>query len=163
MVIDAGVFPIGKIGLLIEKGALEGLCFDAGPFGSPDGLTAEDRAVYETALNWLNNYFSGSVGPVEGIELRLRGSCFQLRVWEELSKIAPGKCVSYGEIARTLEKRCGKRVSAQAVGGAVGRNPLPILLPCHRVIGYSCGIEKKIWLLRHEGFTVENGKVVGNQ
>ena len=80
--------------------------------------------------------------------------------------IPAGGTVSYGQIASRLEQQYGKRVSAQAVGGAVGKNPVPILLPCHRVIGadgklvgYGGGIDRKVWLLEHEGFTVKDGRV----
>lgn len=94
-------------------------------------------------------------------ELRLapKGTEFQKEVWEILRGIEYGETMSYGEIAqRVAEKRGMKKMSAQAVGQAIGRNPIPIIVPCHRVVGkngaltgYSGGMEKKIWLLEHEG------------
>ena len=87
------------------------------------------------------------------------GSAFRQEVWQILLEIPYGKTMTYGEIAKRLEATYGHRkMSAQAVGGAVGHNPIPIIIPCHRVVGsdgsltgFSAGIEKKIWLLRHEG------------
>ena len=87
------------------------------------------------------------------------GTTFQQAVWEILKTIPYGGTTTYGAIAKRLEKSTGKRMSAQAVGGAVGRNPISLLIPCHRVIGadgslmgYAGGLDKKEYLLRTEGF-----------
>lgn len=87
------------------------------------------------------------------------GTTFQQAVWEILKTIPYGGTTTYGAIAKRLEKVTGKRMSAQAVGGAVGRNPISLLIPCHRVIGadgsltgYAGGLDKKEYLLRTEGF-----------
>ena len=87
-----------------------------------------------------------------------KGTDFQKRVWQRLLEIPYGQTVSYGQLAREIGQALGKeKMSAQAVGQAVGRNPISILIPCHRVVGvkgqltgYAGGLDKKIWLLRHE-------------
>ena len=91
-----------------------------------------------------------------------RGSGFRQTVWEILRGIPYGSLTTYGEIARRLEGSSGGRVSARAVGGAVGHNPISIIIPCHRVVGaggnltgYAGGINAKIWLLRHEGVRMD--------
>ena len=96
------------------------------------------------------------------LQLNPEGSDFRLEVWQSLQNIPYGKLISYGDIAREIAIRKGSaRMFAQAVGGAVGHNPLAIIIPCHRVIGhngnltgYGGGIAIKIWLLRHEGIDV---------
>ena len=87
------------------------------------------------------------------------GTAFQMSVWEILRTIPYGETTTYGAIARHLEEQTKKRMSAQAVCGAVGRNPISIIVPCHRVIGadgsltgYAGGLDKKAYLLRTEGF-----------
>ena len=91
-----------------------------------------------------------------------RGTAFQQRVWAQLAEIPYGQLTTYGQIARRLEEQTGARTSARAVGSAVGRNPISIILPCHRVVGstgsltgYAGGLQKKIALLRIEGVDVE--------
>lgn len=90
--------------------------------------------------------------------IHLIGSEFQMQVWQQLLRIPYGATTTYGQIARTLADKQHKRVSAQAVGGAVGHNPIGIIVPCHRVIGadgsltgYAGGLEKKVFLLKVEG------------
>lgn len=169
--VKAGDYPIGALYAVIEQGALCALEFDSPEIASRcvpiERLDAEDKAAFEPVCRWLKSYFEGKLLPLDGLRLSLRGTPFQERVWEELKAIPEGKTVSYGQIAGRLEANCGKRVSAQAVGGAVGRNPFPLLLPCHRVIGangslvgYGGGLDRKLWLLEHEGFTVKDGRVL---
>lgn len=117
-------------------------------------------AVFERTAEWLDIYFSGH-DPGFIPPLSAKGTPFQEEVWDILKKIPYGEVTSYGEIARQIaEKRGIKRMSAQAVGGAVGRNPIAIIVPCHRVVGsngnltgYAGGLDKKAELLR-----VERGK-----
>jgi methylated-DNA-[protein]-cysteine S-methyltransferase len=99
-------------------------------------------------------YFRGALGAVDDLPLATLGTPFQRRVWAALRTIPAGRTVSYGELAR----RVGRPESVRAVGGANGDNPWPVVVPCHRVIGkdgrlvgYGGGIERKRWLLRHEG------------
>ena len=105
---------------------------------------------------WLNAYFAGKNPSVQDLPLRPEGSPFQHAVWRMLLQIPYGRVTTYGAIAKAIFSQSGK-MSAQAVGGAVGHNPISILIPCHRVVGangkptgYAGGLDKKEWLLRHE-------------
>lgn len=119
------------------------------------------RAHIEDVKRWLDAYFSG-VEPDFMPRVHLCGTAFQLEVWEELRAIPYGRTVSYGDIARAIARRRGiARMAAQAVGGAVGRNPVSIIVPCHRVIGadgsitgYGGGIDRKRALLALEGIVL---------
>ena len=109
------------------------------------------------AREWLDTYFTGH-DPGELPPLALHGTQFQEQVWQQLTEIPFGVLTTYGSIAKALEQERGGRVSARAVGVAVGRNPVSIIVPCHRVIGagksltgYAGGIERKIKLLELEG------------
>ncbi|MDR0450700.1 MAG: methylated-DNA--[protein]-cysteine S-methyltransferase [Treponema sp.] len=120
----------------------------------------QNLPVFESVREWLAVYFSGRE-PDFLPPLMPKGSPFQKTIWGALSKIPYGKTVSYGELAGQYEfEHKGKHTSARAVGGAVGRNPISILIPCHRVIGkkggltgYAGGIGKKLELLKLEGST----------
>ena len=109
-------------------------------------------------VGWLDRYFRSDHPPMVALPLSPAGTDFQCLVWEILLTIPYGTTRTYGDIAREAADRLGKaRMSAQAVGGAVGRNPISIIIPCHRVIGtkgaltgYAGGLAKKEWLLRHE-------------
>lgn len=172
MVVRLGEYPVGALFANVENGALCALMIDMQlPEGtaieSTEQLSATDKTVCEEVKRWLESYFAGRILPPDGIALDLHGSAFQRMVWDELKKIPARETTTYGAIAKEIERKTGKRMSAQAVGGAVGKNPVSILLPCHRVIGadgsltgYTGGIDKKTWLLRHEGFCIENGKIV---
>ena len=119
----------------------------------------ENDGVFSLTARWLDAYFCGEKPDVNTIPLRLKGSSFQCRVWKLLLTIPCGEVRTYGQLAAHLAREMGKeRMSAQAVGQAVGSNPIGILVPCHRVIGakgkltgYAWGPERKRWLLRHEG------------
>ena len=131
-----------------------------------DGLDPEheekELPVFETARKWLDIYFTGKepdfMPPVHMI-----GSPFRLSVWELLRKIPYGETVTYGELAKMVaEKRGLSRMSAQAVGGAVGHNEISIIVPCHRVVGsdgsltgYAGGVDRKERLLTLEGVDME--------
>lgn len=114
-------------------------------------------AVFVRTGEWLDIYFSGR-DPGFTPPLSAKGTPFQEEVWEILKRIPYGKVISYGEIARRIAENRGiERMSAQAVGGAVGRNPVAIIVPCHRVVGadgsltgYAGGLDKKKELLRIE-------------
>lgn len=116
----------------------------------------KELPVFKKAKKWLEMYFNSEI-PDFSLPIKLCGSDFRKAVWNILQKIPYGETISYGEIAKKLEKISGKRVSAQAVGGAVGHNPVSIIVPCHRVIGkdgsltgYAGGLDKKIKLLEIE-------------
>lgn len=116
----------------------------------------DDLPIFQLTKRWLDTYFSGK-DPGDLPPISTNGSAFQELVWAELQKIPYGQLTTYGTIAKTLEERTGKHVSAQAVGGTVGRNPIAILIPCHRVVGadgsltgYGGGLDNKNRLLATE-------------
>ena len=115
------------------------------------GLQYSRNLVIEKTILWLDMYFSGKM-PDFVPDIEFCGSDFQKKVWKELMNLPFGEPATYGDISRRLGCR-----SAQAVGGAVGKNPILIIVPCHRVLaangrlgGFSAGLERKIWLLNHE-------------
>ena len=152
--------PLGGMTLVSDGTALVGLYFDGQKYAA-EGLdatrTQKSLLISEEARRWLDVYFSGRK-PDFMPALAPHGTAFQQSVWEILRTIPYGETTTYGAIARRIEQNTGCRMSAQAVGGAVGRNPISILIPCHRVIGtdgsltgYAGGIDKKERLLRWEG------------
>ena len=158
--------PAGRIILASDGVSLTGLWFEGQKhFGSTLCGENEEKnlPVFEQAAAWLDIYFGGEI-PAFTPSLKLHGTEFQLDVWKILVTIPYGRTVTYGEIAKKLAEQKGiSRVSAQAAGGAVGKNPVSIIVPCHRVIGahgkltgYAGGIEKKEFLLNLE----KNNKAV---
>lgn len=156
--------PLGGFTLASDGEALTGLWFDGQKhFGA--GLSGDAREqrlpVFAETERWLKLYFTGAE-PDFTPPLRLIGTAFQREVWELLRQIPYGETVSYGALAARIAERRGlARFSAQAVGGAVGRNPISILVPCHRVLGadgsltgYAGGLEKKAALLGLEGVSL---------
>lgn len=180
--------PIGSLTLAARGGALIGL-WGAGQrfFGSPYGI---DEAVARSALDltspvsrdvilaeagwgeadaralgaamsWLDGYFAGEAPSPATVRLAPAGTDFQKRVWEAMDAIPYGATHTYGHLAATL-RGAGVPASAQAIGGAVGRNPLLLIRPCHRVMaasgpgGYAAGADAKAWLLAHEEATASS-------
>lgn len=145
--------PIGKLLLSCTDAGLTGLYLNR---EIPEQL--QEHPVFEITKRSLDAYFRGEQ-PLVSVPLVLEGTAFQRLVWKILLEIPYGETRSYGSIAREIAACLGKeKMSAQAVGQAVGRNPVSILVPCHRVVGsngnltgYAGGMDKKIWLLRHEG------------
>ena len=132
-----------------------------------DGRQEErELPVFQQTKRWLNVYFQGK-NPEFFPPISLKGSAFRLEVWDILGQIPYGQVESYGEIARKIAQKHGaKNMSAQAVGGAVGHNPISILIPCHRVVGtngsltgYAGGIDKKIKLLTLEKVNIQAFRV----
>ena len=152
--------PLGGILLAADAVGLTGLWFDGQKYFAR-GLSSEreerELPVLLEAKRWLDIYFTGKE-PEFLPPLAPEGSEFQKKVWKILLMIPYGKTMTYGEIGRKVAEMSGKKtMSAQAVGGAVGHNPISILIPCHRVVGtngsltgYAGGIEKKIGLLKLE-------------
>ena len=153
--------PLGGMTLVSDGTALIALDFDEQKYflEEPEANRQQkSRPVCEETCHWLDLYFGGSA-PDFMPPLAPVGTTFQQAVWAILKTIPYGEITTYGAIAKQLEKNTGRRMSAQAVGGAVGRNPISILIPCHRVIGangsltgYAGGLDKKEYLLRTEGF-----------
>lgn len=157
--------PLGGITLASDGEALTGLWFDGQKyFGSGLSAAREERdlPVFAETIRWLDIYFSGRE-PDFLPPLHARGTPFQEMVWEILRAIPYGRTRTYGEIAAQIAQQTGRpRMSAQAVGSAVGRNPISLLIPCHRVMGangsltgYAGGVEKKRRLLLLEGIALE--------
>lgn len=153
--------PLGRILLAADDEAVTGLWFEGGKYFARS-LSPEheegDAPALEEAVRWLDTYFSGR-DPGALPPIHMTGTDFQISVWEILSGIPYGETMTYGEIAEKIaEKRGISRMSAQAVGGAVGHNGISIIIPCHRVVGsdgsltgYAGGIERKKALLKLEG------------
>ncbi len=152
--------PLGGVTLASDGESLTGLWFDAQKH-FPETLRAEgaEKAlpVFDSADAWLDAYFSGR-DPGFTPPLSLRGSAFRRAVWALLLTIPYGQTTTYGELAARIAAQRGvRRMSAQAVGGAVGHNPVSLIVPCHRVIGadgslvgYAGGIARKAALLELE-------------
>lgn len=162
--------PLGPMTMASDGEHLTGLWFDG---QKHDRATLDDHSVQDEDLpilqetrRWLDAYFSGSAeGPQPSSQLptapalAVDGSPFRRMVLEILRSIPPGRTMTYAQIAAQVAQRTGReRVSAQAVGGAVGRNPISLIIPCHRVVGsngsltgYASGIGNKRRLLEMEG------------
>ena len=147
--------PLGQLVLFSNGTALTGLYFAD---HCPDlESAAADLPVFRKTKVWLDVYFRGEDSEID-IPLAPEGTEFQKQVWDILLTVPKGQTRSYGSIAQAVALRMGKeKMSSQAVGQAVGRNPISIIIPCHRVVGtkgqltgYASGLEKKIWLLSHE-------------
>lgn len=156
--------PLGEVLLACDELGLTGLWFKGGKYFAL-GLDREreerETAVFDQARRWLEVYFSGRE-PDFAPPIHMIGTPFQLAVWELLRRIPYGETASYGDLAAQIAAERGlAHMSAQAVGGAVGHNPVSILVPCHRVVGksgsltgYAGGLERKIRLLACEGADV---------
>ena len=151
--------PVGQLLLTADDTALVALhfCDEGRSYLLSNDKACNDHAILQAAKQCLDVYFSGQE-PNFMPPLRPIGTAFQQEVWQLLRAIPYGKATTYGELAAASAARHGiPRMSAQAVGGAVGRNPIPIFIPCHRVVGsggkltgYSGGLEKKQFLLSNE-------------
>ena len=145
--------PVGHLLLTCDETGLTGIWMNRLPQGN-----ANSHPTLLQAAQWLDGYFAGEPAPID-FPLAPQGTPFQRLIWELLLEIPYGESRTYGQLARQAAHALGRQqMSAQAVGGAVGRNPISILIPCHRVLGsrgqltgYAGGLDKKMWLLRHEG------------
>lgn len=155
--------PIGIITLAARDGNLIGSWFEGQKYFmagiADESITDATCPVLIKTCEWLERYFNSECPIPSELPLAPSGTEFQHRVWKHLCRIPYACTTSYGAIAKELASEMGiTRMSAQAVGGAVGHNPISIIIPCHRVIGtnkaltgYAGGLDKKIWLLKHEG------------
>ena len=155
--------PVGDLMLVASDTHLTGVLFTPHPddvtargWRRATGGTAAD-AILERVRAQLDDYFAGRITTFD-LPLGAQGTAFQTQVWRALQAIPFGHTISYGELAR----RIGDAKAMRAVGAANGRNPIPIIVPCHRVIGangsltgFGGGIERKRWLLAHEGAVPE--------
>lgn len=157
--------PLGDVAVAAEAGALVACSINGQPGHRrllERGAEAAGDPVLERARAWLARYFAGERPDAAELPLCPHGTAFQHEVWNLIRQIPYGCASSYGELADLVVlARGGGRMSAQAIGGAVGRNPIAIIVPCHRVLaangaigGYAGGLDKKLWLLAHEGVDV---------
>lgn len=152
--------PLGKIIFASDGISITGLWFDGQKYFNVSILNKSEKInlpVFEETKQWLDIYFGGRA-PDFTPKLNPEGTPFRKSVWDILLTIPFGKTMTYGEIADKIAAQTGiRKMSAQAVGGAVGHNPISIIIPCHRVIGsdgnltgYAGGIDKKAYLLKME-------------
>jgi methylated-DNA-[protein]-cysteine S-methyltransferase len=155
--------PIGLITLACDGENLAGLWIKGQKyFGDtiPEIMTENNNLpIFNSAKKWLDRYFASKKPAISELKLDPIGGEFRQGVWEILCEIPYGETISYGSIAKKMAEKMNKKsMSSQAVGGAVGHNPISIIIPCHRVVGsngsltgFSGGIKKKIKLLELEG------------
>ena len=148
--------PLGPMTALATEAGLAVLWFDAVErFGLDQGDAIKPKHTHLVATKrWLDAYWAGEPTPDNELALDLHGSPFQQAVWRQLRAIAHGRTKSYGEVAKAV----GPNAVARATGTACGRNPVGVIVPCHRVVGangsltgFSAGLERKEKLLQHEG------------
>lgn len=165
--------PLGSILLEADEKGLSGLWFDEEKSDArclPPEHRKDTLPVLDKTKRWLDIYFAGHA-PDFMPPLHITGSSFQMAVWDILREIPYGETTTYGAIAKKIANQKNlKQMSAQAVGGAVGRNKISIIIPCHRVIGsdgsltgYAGGVDKKAALLQLEGFNMTGLKIPVNE
>jgi methylated-DNA-[protein]-cysteine S-methyltransferase len=155
--------PLGKITLASDGKNLIGLWLDGQKYHGNDILSQmiekEDISIFDNTKIWLDSYFNGEKPNISDLSLAPIGTEFREKVWKILCEIPYGELLTYGDIANKIAREMNKEtMSSQAVGGAVGHNPISIIIPCHRVVGvngsltgYAGGINNKIKLLELEG------------
>lgn len=155
--------PIGEILVACNESSVIGLWIGTQKYidkTMPKDMIEKDNVpVLQEAVAWLDDYFTGKRPMLSALPVSPIGNEFRQHVWKVLTEIPYGETTTYSAVAKEVAKRMGKdRMSAQAVGGAVGHNPISIIIPCHRVVGacgsltgYAGGIDIKIRLLKNEG------------
>ncbi|NAW65224.1 methylated-DNA--[protein]-cysteine S-methyltransferase [Photobacterium halotolerans] len=144
--------PIGWLAVVADHQAITTIEFDAQP--APDDVS---NAVTELGVQQLNEYFAGQRKHFD-LPLSMPGTAFQREVWQALTDVPFGVTCSYSDVALQI----ARPKAVRAVGAANGKNPIPIVVPCHRIIGrsgtltgYAGGLDKKRWLLEHEGLSIK--------
>lgn len=155
--------PVGIITLACDGDNLIGLWNEGQKYHGDtiyeEMIEKDDMQVFGTVKEWLDGYFAGKKPGISQLPLAPIGSEFRKDVWDILCEIPYGQVITYGDIAKTMAKKMNRQsMSSQAVGGAVGHNPISIIIPCHRVVGtngsltgYAGGLKTKIRLLELEG------------
>ena len=153
--------PVGKLALASDGSAVCGLWLEGQKYHGdtiPEAMVPDEAAPgFAEMRAWLDAYFAGGNPSIDDVPLAPIGGEFRQLVWRILTEIPYGETTTYGKIARQVKAVRGKGAPL-AVGGAVGHNPISIIIPCHRVVGadgsltgYAGGLAKKVWLLEHEG------------
>lgn len=154
--------PIGNLTIASDGKNLSGLWIEGQKYFAAtvtdEMQLCDDLEIFEETKKWLDRYFSNKKPKITELSLSPGGNPFRQEVWKILCEIPYGEVTTYGAIAQKIAKKRGlAHMSAQAIGGAVGHNPISIIIPCHRVVGsngnltgYAGGINIKISLLKHE-------------
>ena len=152
--------PLGPLLLAAEGDALTGLWLPGQKYyaaGMGPEAAEGDAPILRGTAEWLDAYFAGDKPKISALPLAPGGSGFQKLIWGLLREIPYGETTTYGALAAKAETRLVRKTAARAVGAAVGRNPISIIIPCHRVLaktglgGFACGLERKKTLLAIEG------------
>jgi methylated-DNA-[protein]-cysteine S-methyltransferase len=158
--------PIGAITLACDGDNLIGLWNEGQKYHGDtifkDMVEKNDMPVFDNTKKWLDSYFAGEKPDISELPLAPRGGEFRQEVWSILCEIPYGEVITYGDIAKKMAEKMNKKsMSSQAVGGAVGHNPISIIIPCHRVVGstgsltgYAGGVGTKVKLLELEGVDI---------
>ena len=156
--------PLGAMLMTADAAALTGVYFLGqryAPEPGPKWVRRDDLPVLMQTREWLTAYFSGRTANVD-VAMAPHGTPFQEAVWQQIAAIPSGETITYAELAR----RAGNRAAVRAAGSATGRNPISLLIPCHRVVGsngsltgYAGGLERKRWLLALEARASSSGGV----
>ena len=151
--------PLGRLTIDEDGGALRGLWMEGQAHFPEHALGASEPASGAVAA-WLADYFAGK-NPELTFEIVPTGSDYQHAVWSALREVPYGHTVTYQQLADVVSAKRGTPTAARAIGGALGKNQISIVIPCHRVVGtngkitgYAGGIDRKIWLLEHEASTL---------
>lgn len=165
------ISPIGEILLASDGDSLVGVWMEGQKYYistvNEEMVEKKDLPVFIKTTKWLDEYFAGNKPNISELPLDPKGGEFRKNVWDVLCHIPYGELTTYGEVGKKVAEKMGKEsMSGQAVGGAVGHNPISIIIPCHRVIGsnnsltgYAGGIDKKIKLLKLEGVDISKLKI----
>ncbi len=162
--------PIGTMVIKTDGEFILRLDFKGNKEVIPENINHEENCDHTephcvtTARMWLDRYFKGENPSITELPIKPMGTDFQMKIWDILKSIPYGETITYGEIARAAGYGTDEKAAAsQAVGGAVGKNPISIIIPCHRVIGkngnltgYAGGIDKKVFLLKVERHDMDN-------
>ena len=159
--------PLGSLTLACMEDTLVNVCFDDNDSFFKrrifNTVEIDEVSIFRKTKKWIDSYFRGENPSIANLDLNMEGSEFRLKVWELLKEIPYGKVITYGDLAKKLSPN----MSSQAVGGAVGHNPISIIVPCHRVVGfdgrltgYAGGLENKVKLLELEGVKIKDLKVI---
>ena len=155
--------PVGTLFLVSDEDNLIGLWLEGQKYFQAtlkeEPVINDQIEILQKTKSWLDHYFNGEKPDIKELSLKPQGSLFRQEVWKILCEIPYGEVTTYGKIAKVVAQKLHKeKMSGQAVGNAVGHNPISIIIPCHRVVGtsgsltgYAGGIDKKIALLKHEG------------
>lgn len=154
--------PIGSVILVAENNSLIGLWLEGQKYYlsniTESLIEKDDYPIFNKTKKWLDRYFNSEKPSISELNITLIGSAFRKNIWQILLTIQYGTTITYNDIAKKIAKsRNIPTMSAQAIGQAVGHNPISIIIPCHRVVGsngsltgYAAGITKKLYLLKHE-------------